>query len=224
MPRRRLPPALLLAGLLALPTAATAASILNLGDTVTAAGTGASQTLTVTNSTQPANAPITPSVAFAFGNALNGGPASGQVSTGTDFNLTGGTWNFQDDYYFTTSGAQVTGAAISIPTAPGASLTDLQARIIMVSGNPTPTIGAPVGGTVVDSWFTLNVGSSSFFSLGTGTLTPGVQYELQVRGEAAGSSAYGGAILFTPVPLPAALPLLLSALGGLFGFLRPRSR
>lgn len=189
---------------------AAAATVLNLGDTVTATGSGTGQTLTVTPSGQPANPLISPTIAYGFSGAFNG---TGQLATGSDFNLSAGPWNFQDDFYFTTTGSTVTGAAISIPNAPGASLTDLQARIIMVGGNPTPTIGAPAGGTVVDSWVTLTVGNAAFFLLGAGTLTPGVQYELQVRGESAGPSSYGGAIEFLPMPLPAALPLLLAGLG-----------
>jgi len=217
----RLQAVVVLAGALALAHGARADTVLNLGDTVTATGAGAGQSLNVTLSGQPANAPITPSVAFTFGDAFNG---PSQLATGSDFNLTGGPWNFQDDFYFTTSGSQVTGAAIAIPNAPGASLTGLQARIIMASGNPAPTIGTPVGGTVVDSWVTLTVGNASFFALGSGTLTPGTGYVLQVRGESTGASSYGGAIVFTPlpVPLPGALALLVSGLGGLGGLLRRR--
>jgi hypothetical protein len=200
---------------------AGATTVLNVGDTVTASGGQvATQTLTVTSTgynygSNPGT--ISPTISYSFGNSFNG---SNQLATGSNFYFSspaanvGGPWNFQDDYIFTTSGAIAETAAISVPNAPGASLTDLQARIIPVAGNtPGPVIGPPPGGSVVDSWVSLNVGNSSFFSLGAGTLQPGTSYILQIRGEATGASGYGGAISFTPVPVPTALMLLLSGLG-----------
>jgi hypothetical protein len=184
---------------------------------VTATGSGASQTLNVTT-TGLGNPLISPTISYSFGDAFNG---TGQLATGSDFNVSGGAFNFQDDYTFSTTGATVMTAGISIPGQPGASLTNLQARIIVAAGNGAPTIGVPASGTVVDQWFTLTAGSASFFSLGAGQLTPGTSYILQIRGESTGAAGYGGAIDFTPVPLPAAFPLLLSGLG-LLGFARRR--
>lgn len=203
---------------LSVPGLAAADTVLNLGDTVTATGAGASQVLNVSN-TGLSNPLISPTISFSFGDAFNG---SGQLATGSDFNLAGGSWNFQDDYTFSTTGSTVTTAGIAVPGQPGASLTGLQARIIMANGNPAPTIGAPVGGTIVDQWVTLTAGNTSYFSLGAGQLTPGTTYVLQIRGEATGAAGYGGSIAFTPVPLPAALPLLLSGLGLVGRFARRR--
>jgi hypothetical protein len=56
------------------------------------------------------------------------------------------------------------------------------------------------------------------------TLTAG-SYVLEIRGEVTGSSGgtYTGSLNLNPVPLPAALPLLLSGLGLLGGWIRKRN-
>jgi hypothetical protein len=85
-------------------------------------------------------------------------------------------------------------------------------------------LGTPASGTKVDSWqdFTL-FGTSYNVTLPTGFAAG--DYIMQIRGEATGPGGYGGTFAFSalPVPLPAALPLLLSALGGLGAMLRRRS-
>jgi hypothetical protein len=65
-----------------------------------------------------------------------------------------------------------------------------------------------------DAWATMNSGNLYTVNLNAATLAPGT-YDLQIRGEVAtsGSGSYGGAVSFTPVPLPAGLPLLMSGLG-----------
>lgn len=55
------------------------------------------------------------------------------------------------------------------------------------------------------------------------TLTAG-EYVFEIRGEVTGSGGgtYSGSLNLNPVPLPAALPLLISGLGLLGGLVRKR--
>lgn len=176
-----------------------------------------------------ANSTITPTVSYSIGNAYNGAPISGDfpstVATGA-----GGPWNFYDDYVFTVgaSGSSIQSALISFNTL-FSGINDLQGRIIAVNGtfDASANLGVPASGnTLVDSWTnTSTVAGVNTVTLAGTTFGPGT-YDLQIRGEVLGgasaSGAYGGAITFTPVPLPAALPLFLSGLG-LFATLRKRS-
>jgi hypothetical protein len=207
-------------------------AILGLGDTVTATGTGAGQTYTVTG-TNGDNGTISPTVTYDFGNFFNqtvGGVT--YQNTGADFNLypayaqgangSGGPWNFQDSYFFETTGATIQTAVISGGLS---NVNDLQVRLIQIStgtapSSATPWLGPVSGVTVVDSWQTVNIpGFGSFnetLPTGFAASAPGTQYVLQVRGEAVGDTAasYAGTIGFAAVPLPASIWLLLGALGG----------
>jgi len=231
--------ALTLAGL----TAGTAgATTLNVGDTVTATGTGAGQSYNVITSPygDAANGTVSPTSTYTLGNSFN--QTIGSVNygaTGADFNAnppyplgttgSGGPWNFQDDYYFALNpGATVQAALVSNAMS---NISDLQVRLIYAAGNTVssgnPVLGAPAGGTLLDAWQSLNLGGGSVnFSMPT--IANPSDYILQVRGEVAPSggpglaASYGGSISFTPVPVPAGLPLLLSALAGLHLLGRPR--
>jgi hypothetical protein len=213
---------------LALTQLAAANSTLNLTDTVTATGTGSGQTYNVYNSGFAANGTIVPTNTFSIGDSFNGtNLATGRpyTSTGTDFNISGtvpNVWNFQDDYAFSTSGATVQSVVIGLPGYGGTGLGDLQARIIYAAGNAAPTLGAPAGGTLVDSWQSVS-SSAGLYNITMPTGIAGGSYILQVRGEAAsGGGSYGGVLSFTAVPLPAALPLLLSGIAGVGVFARRR--
>jgi len=207
-------------------------------DTITNTGTVASPTYLVTPVNSPtANGTISPTtstISFNLGNSFNG---SNVTHTGADFahadvdptnKFPSDAWNFQDDYFFSTGGATVQTAVIS-GTLSGVSF--LQARIIYQGGNPSPTLGAPAGGTVIDSWQDYSfstIGGVVFYNISLPKAIPNGDYVLQIRGEAtpggASASSYGGTIAFTPtpVPLPAVLPLLLSGLGLLGGIGRKR--
>jgi predicted extracellular nuclease len=139
-------------------------------------------------------------------------------------------WNFQDNYQFATpaSGTTVSGAVVSF-TSGTSGLSDLEARIIETSSNtPQALIGLNGGGvTVVDGWTTMAATSGGLTlytaSLQNMPLTPGQDYILQIRGEAAASAAtYNGNVVFTAVPLPAGIWLLGSALASAAGFIRRR--
>jgi hypothetical protein len=189
------------------------ATVFNVTDSITNIGSIASENYLVTPSGLTGNGTISPTISYTLGDAFNG---SGQLATGADFGATatgsGGPWNFQDDSYFSTTGATLQTAVISTSLN---ALTNLQVRLINLAGNSVaPVLGSPAGGTLVDSWQDFTLGSTSY----NVTLPKGFSagdYILQIRGEATGAGSYGGSIAFTPVPLPAALPLLLSALGGL---------
>jgi hypothetical protein len=177
----------------------------------------------------PANGTISPTVSYGISDAYNGSPIGADfpssIATGS-----GGPWNFYDDYVFTvgSGGSTIQSALISFNTM-FSGISDLQARIITANGtfNAAQNLGAPAngGGTLVDGWTdtslqqginTVNLSATAF---GPGT------YDLQIRGEVMGTpptGGYGGSITFTPVPLPAALPLLLSGVGLLGGLVRRR--
>ena len=132
------------------------------------------------------------------------------------------TWNFQDNYEFTTpaSGAAVQGAVLSFTLPGNIGLGSLEARIVATNA---PSAGGLVGTspiTIVDGWQNAQSVSGSLtlyqVTLNTTPLAANTSYFLQIRGEAAASAAsYSGTVTFTPVPLPVPLVLLLSGLIGL---------
>jgi len=155
-------------------------------------------------------------------NVLTGAPASSV-----------GTYAFQDTYKFslnqTASGDALT---VSLGLSTGSNppifdIANLQFRLYEVASSAVqPGLNIPTSGaTLITSW-TGNPGQStgasiqaSFSNLEAGT------YFLDVAGTADGAQGgtYVGQLnLATPVPLPAALPLLLSGLG-LLGGLRRRA-
>jgi hypothetical protein len=211
---------------LALIAAAQQASAqtFNITDNVTYTGTAVA-----VDQLNAANGVISPTVSYSLGDAYNGAPIASDfpstIATGN-----GGPWNFYDDYVFTVgpSGSTIQSALISFSTGV-TGISDLQGRIIGVTGtfNAANNLGAPASGdTLVDSWMnTTPAAGVNTVNLNTTAFGPGT-YDLQIRGEVAGSpasGAYGGSVTFTAVPLPAALPLLLSGLG-LFGGLYGRRR
>lgn len=205
---------------LSVSAAALPANVFYVGDTVTATGTGGSQTLNVItpSPSNPSNGTVSPTISYILGNSFN---ESGGVATGSDFNLsgTGGPWNFQDDFYFATTGATVQTAVISNLFS---NVSDLQVRLIQAAGNGAPTIGNPAGGTLVDSWQSFNLGTGGSYNETLPTGFAAGDYIMQIRGEAGSSASYSGTISFTPVPLPAAAWLMLSGLSVLIAFRRAR--
>ena len=161
---------------------------------------------------------VSPTVTYDLGDTFN---QSGSTSTASDFGSSasgsGGPWNFQDNFNFSTTGATIHGTEIAFQT----DLTHLQARIISQSGVDNSNGKQLIGGggvvTIINGWTNFTAGPVDWTVLMPALVQPG-NYILQIRGEAATPGSYGGTLTFDPVPLPAALPLLLSGLAGLYGF------
>jgi hypothetical protein len=139
-----------------------------------------------------------------------------------------GAYSFQDSYRFSV-GAGATGdtlvAQLGLP--PTFSVSNLQFRLYDVT-SATSTVpivgGVPAGSLFLTAWMGIPSGQTSVtasFSGVQGSHT----YLLDVAGIADGTNGgtYVGQLNLAPVPLPAALPLLLSGLG-LFGAMSRRRR
>jgi hypothetical protein len=134
-----------------------------------------------------------------------------------------GSYAFQDTYEFSIN-QSASGDALTVSLnlsvgTPVFDISNLQFRLYEVtSGAPQPGLGIPPGSTLISAWTgtsgpsTGTAVQASFSGIEAGT------YFLDVAGTADGSSGgtYVGQLNLAPVPLPAALPLLLSGLG-LFG-------
>ena len=77
-----------------------------------------------------------------------------------------------------------------------------------------PTLGLPPSGTVLEGW-QAGAPGSTVLTINNSLLAAGGTYALEIRGNVTGASGgtYSGSINFSPLPLPAALPLLLGGLG-----------
>jgi hypothetical protein len=169
---------------------------------------------------------ITPTTSYSLNDAFNGAPNANSLPnppvSGTLSNP--GPWNFYDDYVFTIGGSANVRTAVISFTNGIVGIGDLQGRIITTTAPYNATLAVanlsnpPSSPSVVveDGWTTDEIGASGFYTvtLNQHAFTPGT-YDLQIRGEvgSSDSGSYGGSISFSPVPLPAAMPLLISALG-----------
>jgi hypothetical protein len=190
-----------------------AASSVSLSDTTTSAGTtnfGASSTLPVPGS-------------YIYGNAF--GPGLGATP------VAGTTSGFFDDYVFTISGATANSITSTINLGGTLAIDNLQVALFSYTlGQPVPIAGStlPPGSVEVDGWseaFSSGAQSGTVSVIPTTQLNPGT-YALEVRGTVSGSAggSYAGNLNLAPVPLPAALPLLVSGLGGLGVWGRRRAK
>lgn len=130
---------------------------------------------------------------------------------------------FYDAFVFSVPDSTVDSVTTSIDLGTFSQISNLQVRLFDFSLNPTPNEPNPLVGPVYDATWT-HVGGVTVDVLGPTMLAPGT-YVLEVRGDVTGSSgSYGGTLNFAPVPVPAALPLLLSGLGALGAAMRRRER
>ena len=166
----------------------------------------------------------TSSISNGSGTTFTQLPATGSYSnsfSSAQADLAGAPgYSFYDDYLFTISGATADSVTSSINLGT-LSLGSLEERVYSTNGNPTlPVLGLPSGlqsGWTTPVGFTAGSQSGMFTVMNPTTLAAGT-YVLEIRGDVTGSSGgiYSGVLNLTPVPLPAALPLILSGLG-LFG-------
>lgn len=137
-------------------------------------------------------------------------------------------FSFYDDFVFTVASSTVDSVTSTIDLGTLLSINDLQVRLYNASGNPTlPVLGdSPAG--LQDGWSTgvnFNAGGQSgTFAVLPETMLQAGTYVLEVRGDVVGTAggSYSGTLNLAPVPLPAALLLMLSGLGLLGGMVRKR--
>ncbi|HEY0340604.1 MAG TPA: FxDxF family PEP-CTERM protein [Steroidobacteraceae bacterium] len=135
-------------------------------------------------------------------------------------------FSFYDDFVFTVSTATADSVTSEI-NLNKLSLTNLEERVYSITGNsPLPVLGTPQG--FATQWtasvpFAAGPETGMFTVMDPTTLTAGT-YVLEIRGEVTGANggSYTGQLNLSPVPLPAALPLVLSGLALLGGSVRKR--
>jgi hypothetical protein len=150
---------------------------------------------------------------------------------------------FYSDYVFTIAPGTVDSLSSTVNLGSTLAVNGLQARLYAYNVNngavvqnlTVPALSSsgtgsynsiPLNGTVYDAWSqTVNIGpgqTGTFADIPQTTLGAGT-YVLEIRAASVGGSggSYSGVLNIAPVPLPAALPLLLSGLG-LMGTLRRR--
>lgn len=207
--------ALALAGLVLMGIGSAQAATLTLSDTTVSTGTTSSGVTSILAT------PGSYTYADSFSGSVGGTP------------VTGTTNGFFDDYVFTVSGTTADSVTSTINLGNFLTISGLQVSLFsLVPGqNTIPLFGStlPPGSTRLDAWSTpITAGGSTLGSISVlpPTLLAAGTYALEIRGTASGTvgGSYTGQLDLapTPVPLPAALPLLLAGLGGLGGLFRKR--
>jgi hypothetical protein len=216
------------AGLCLAHAANVSASTLSFEDLATGLNGAAPVTGTATSYT---SLPVTD----LFGNSFSCSACASQVLVSD----AGNSFNFYDDYVFTVASSTIDAVSSTINLGKFFEINNLQMRLytdpntattvstpLPVLGNSPP--GLKSGNPANGGWsspinYSLG-GSSNQISvlddimLGQGT------YVLEIRGDVVGAAGgnYAGALHLSPVPIPAALPLMLSGLGLLGGLVRKR--
>ncbi len=150
----------------------------------------------------------------------------GRTFTAPTTLIPGSSFGFYDDFLFHIEGAVANSVTSTINLADVLGINNLQVRLYNVIGNTNlPVLGQPANS--IDVWsqeinFTQGGTTTTVQVLPPTPLVAGT-YVLEVRGNVVGQfgGSYSGTLNLTSVPLPAALPLLLSGLGMLgFGLKR----
>jgi hypothetical protein len=154
---------------------------------------------------------------------------SGAFTTGQTTFVSTTSSGFYDDFVFTIGAGQVDSITSTITLGNMVGITGMQVRLYdyNANGGVAPLLTAPVMGSAFDAWsstVSFPAGTATVDVLPTTTLGAGT-YVVEVRGTAlSGGGNYSGALLVTPVPLPAGLLCLSSGLALLATFaLRRRS-
>jgi hypothetical protein len=205
--------------------AITAALCLTHGESASAATLSWEETATgITGSgigTNYSHLPVTDTYAHVLGPSaghIAGAPAPG--------------FSFYDDFVFTVADSTIDSVTSTIDLGKLLSIDALQVRLYSASGNATlPVLGDSPAGLKAGGWstgvnFVAGAQSGTFAVLPETMLTAGT-YVLEVRGDVVGTAggSYSGTLNLapvSPVPLPAALPMMLSGLGILGGLIRKR--
>jgi hypothetical protein len=172
-----------------------------------------------------------PSSTYIFDRTMSNPSGSYAGFTIKDGNQTPGeNIGFLDSYVFTVSTAISNATLISLNLDTTLGLDDLSMRIYQYSSSNNYNVStsqAPGGTLLVDSWSLSDNASSGNIVASTTLSQNGLAagtYVLQVAGLETGtqSGTYQGSLNIDPVPLPAALPLIVSGLGLLGGLARRR--
>jgi hypothetical protein len=188
----------------------------------TVVGTGANDaTGNVVGSDLTGNGNSTYLFSQSYNNSV-GSYTAGTLSNGGTFGLVAS--------YVVALPTSTTGSYIfSLNLTSQTGLDDLSARLYSYGPGENTTLGltgAPPNGGVVSPWSTsVNGGLVDSTAMSATDVTAGL-YVLEVVGQlspGATSGSYSGQLSVAPVPLPAALPFLLSGVAGILGFGRRRA-
>lgn len=187
-----------------------------------ATGAGTQSPATITGDPTTTSGPVkvsdltgNPASNYSFTNSFSA--VNGAYAAGT---LQGQHYNFVDTYVIDIPTAQASAYIFSLNLTQQLGIQNLTARLYdyVAGGVQNLNIGGTgaVNGVVAGPWSPDVNGMVSSTQLLAANVTSG-EYVLQVAGLETGtqSGMYNGSLAVTPVPLPAALPLLLSGLGGL---------
>ena len=187
----------------------------------TVVGTGANDGIgNVMGSNLTGNGNSTYLFSQSYSNSV-GSYAAGTLSNGDTYGLVAS--------YVVALPTSTTGSYIfSLNLSSSTGIDDLSARLYAYGPGENTTLGitgALPNGGLVSSWSSsVNGGLVDSTTMPATNVAAGL-YVLEVVGQlssGATSGSYSGQLSVDPVPLPAALPLLLSGIGGIIGFGRRR--
>lgn len=187
----------------------------------TVVGTGANDGIgSVMGSNLTGNGNSTYLFSQSYSNSV-GSYTAGTLSNGDTYGLVAS--------YVVDLPTSITGSYIfSLNLSSSTGIDDLSARLYSYAPGVNTTLGntgALPNGGLVSAWSTsVNGGLVDSTTMAATNVAAGL-YVLEVVGQlssSATSGSYSGQLSVDPVPLPAALPLLLSGIGGMFGFGRRR--